>query len=226
MCCACAVPGRRTSPFGSGAFSYSALMRSTAGSFALATTSLSPPMRSGALTGAGASLAVGVGDARAAVGRREADLPRRFSRERAAREKPEEDRGQRPLRAEHLAYRALLQLSSHRLDLFSERLDLARLRLERRHCHAGVGVEVDHVAYGVDREARLHVVDEEAELRARGVAPVVERGEAEPHQLVVQAPEVVGAEIPDVLLGSPSRDRADAAVGRVARRAHEQAVAG
>src|SRR5205823_2566029 len=33
-------------------------------------------------------------------------------------------------------------------------------------------------------------------------------------------------EIPDVLLGSPSRDRADAPVGRVARRAHEQAVAG
>src|SRR5439155_1037967 len=44
-----------------------------------------------------ATLAVGVGDDRAAVGRREADLPRRLAREGAAREKPEEDRGQRPL---------------------------------------------------------------------------------------------------------------------------------
>src|SRR5439155_7429436 len=145
--------------------------------------------------------------------------------ERAAGEKTGQDRGRRPP-AEHLAYRTLLQVSSQRLDLVSERLDLPRLRLERRDRHAGVGVEVDHVAHGVDREARLHVVDEEAELRAGGVPPVPEGGEPEPHQLVVQALHILIGEIPDLLLVPAPRDRAEAPVSRVARRAEEESIAG
>src|SRR5207244_11255585 len=106
------------------------------------------------------------------------------------------------------------------------RIDRACIQLYRRYRHVGLAVEVDQVAHLVDRETRLHVVDDEAELRMRRVLSVPEGGETEPHQLVVQAPQVVLAEIADVVLGLPSGDRAAAAVDRVARGADEQPVAG
>src|SRR5213593_3857766 len=56
----------------------------------------------------------------------------------------------------------LLELVSERPHLALEGLDLARLRLERGDRHAGVAVEVDHVAPGIDRRARRDVVDDEA----------------------------------------------------------------
>src|SRR5207253_7058625 len=57
------------------------------------------------------------------------------------------------------------------------------------------------------------------------VPPVPEGGEPEPHQLVVQALHILLTEIADVLLGPPSRDRAEPTVGRVTRRADEQSIA-
>jgi hypothetical protein len=44
-----------------------------------------------------------------------------------------------------------------------ERRDLARLRLQGSDGHARVAVEVDAVVADVDRRARLHVLDAEAE---------------------------------------------------------------
>src|SRR5437870_9536734 len=134
-------------------------------------------------------------------------------------------RGDRSLaRARFAALR--LELVSERPHLALEDLDLARLRLERGDRHAGVAVEVDHVAPGIDRRARRDVVDDEAELRARGGGRLVAEGsEAKLHELVVETARLRRAEVADVLLRVPARDRAPAAVRRVAGGADEELVA-
>jgi len=104
-------------------------------------------------------------------------------------------------------------------QLGSQLSDLLALGLHRRHKHARVAVEVDHVALGVHRRASRNVFDDEPEMALSGqrrVAVHVGR-QLEALKLASDARAFGLVEIDDLLLRPPCGDWTGATVRRVPR---------
>src|SRR5258708_13997803 len=100
------------------------------------------------------------------------------------------------------------KLGAQRRHLSPQLRDLLRLNLERRHCHAGVPIQIDLIVLCIDACQRFMSVDHESESHARVVGAVAEACQRQRHELVGDGAQLVVREIADVLLVSRPRDGA------------------